>query len=207
MNKIITGLLAIIILGATSLATGCGNEKSANSSTTASSNTADTKTKETAPAPKDDSIKEGMYKVGTDIQPGEYVVTSDTSGYVEVTKDSTGSLDSIVMNENIQGRVYVTIASGQYFTTKNAKTYPADKAPKVTPTDNKLSSGQYKVGVDIQPGEYKVRSSNGGYVEVSKSSKHGMGDIVSNDNFTGDKYITIAAGQYITIRNGDILLK
>lgn len=33
---------------------------------------------------KDDFIKEGMYKVGTDIQPGEYKVNSPGDGYVEV---------------------------------------------------------------------------------------------------------------------------
>lgn len=101
----------------------------------------------------------------------------------------------------------MTIASGQYFTTKNAKTYTVDKAPKAATKDNKLPSGEYKVGVDIQPGEYKVTSSAGGYVEVSKSSKHGSDDIASNDNFTGDKYITIADGQYITIKNAELLLK
>lgn len=162
----------------------------------------------------DGSVKAGMYKVGTEVQPGDYIVVSnstssnDISGYVEITKDSTGSLDSIVMNNNVQGRVYITISSGQYLNIKDARMYPVGKAPSIIITNNQLPAGQYKVGVDIQPGEYTVHAdSNDGFVEVDTDDSHNLENIVTNDNFSGDRYITVSEGQYITIERGYIKLK
>ena len=70
-----------------------------------------TKPAETPPAkeePKDESIAAGMYKVGTDIKAGEYVVVGD-GAYVELSKDSAGTLDSVIANENVQNRTIFTI--------------------------------------------------------------------------------------------------
>jgi hypothetical protein len=208
LKRLIVGL---IVIASVSSFTACNSNKKAVETSNQPANT-QTNTQANKPnestSKKDDSIKAGQYKVGVDIQPGEYLVVGDSGGgYVEVAKDSKGSIESIVMNDNIQGRVYVTIEAGQYITIKDAKTYTVDKAPKVAAKDNKLPSGQYKVGVDIQPGEYKVASTSESYIEVSKSSRHKIEDIVTNDNFTGEKYITIADGQYITIKDGELLLK
>jgi len=219
-HKIITVILVLVIIG------GFGSAMNGDKGTTTASISADSATNSNkgttatqpvspvvAPEPvaKDDSIKAGMYKAGTDLQPGEYVVIADdTSGgaYIQLSKDSTGTLESIIANDNVQGRTYVTITSGQYLTIKNAKTYPVAKAPKVAIEGNKLTSGMYKVGVDLQPGEYKASTlDSNGYVEISKSSKHVLEDIVSNDNFTGEKYVTVAAGQYVTLKNVNLLLK
>lgn len=156
---------------------------------------------------KDVAIKAGMYKIGQDIKAGEYVVVSSVGlGYLEVTKDSSGTLDSIITNDNISGRVYITVSDGQYLNIKNANVYPVNEAPKVEPKDNKLPSGMYKVGVDLKAGEYKVSAAGNGYVEVAKSSKGILEDIVTNDNFNGEKYITVKDGQYIKLKSADLIL-
>ena len=63
---------------------------------------------------KNDNLSGGMYKVGVDIEAGEYKVTPDGSGYYEVDSSSAGTLDVIVANENFSSDVYVTVADGQY---------------------------------------------------------------------------------------------
>lgn len=148
--------------------------------------------------PEDNSIKAGMYKIGKDLPAGEYVIVSN--GYMEVAKDSSGTLDSIICNDNIQNRSIITVEEGQYLTF-DGKMYSIDKAPKVEAKDNKLPAGIYKVGVDVQPGEYKIIANGEGYVEVAKDSSHSLDSIVSNDNFEGEKYITIKVGQYIKLNN------
>jgi flagellar motor protein MotB len=152
-------------------------------------------------------IQPGMYKVGTDIKAGEYVVVSDQMAYMQVSKDSTGSFESIIANENIENRTIITIKDGQYFEVKSGDIYPISKAPKVVPNDNQLPAGMYKVGLDVQPGEYKIASEANGYVEVSSNSSHSMQGIVSNDNFTGEKYVTLKQGQYIKLGNATLKLK
>jgi hypothetical protein len=67
-----------------------------------------------------------------------------------------------------------------------------------------ICSGMYKVGVDIPAGEYKVlpeeNSTLGfGYFEVTKTSRHILDDIVSNDNFEDSRYITLENGQYLKL--------
>jgi len=156
----------------------------------------------------DGSIKEGMYKVGTDLSAGEYVIITNNSeqGYMQITKDSTGTFDSIISNENIANRTYVTVNDTEYLTVKNAKIYPLDKAPKIDTSSGTLSDGMYKVGTDIQAGEYKINSPSNGYIEITSGSRHTLDGIISNDNFTGDKYITIQDGQYMKLHNATLTL-
>lgn len=61
----------------------------------------------------EDYKESGYYKVGTDIEPGEYVVESYGSGYVAVMDGPIGKSD-IVKNENFDGRYAVTVNEGQY---------------------------------------------------------------------------------------------
>lgn len=66
----------------------------------------------------------------------------------------------------------------------------------------------YKVGIDFPAGEYKV-TSNGGdsYIEVSRDSSHNMSSIISNDLFTGDRYIQVSDGQYLKFFNCEVKIK
>lgn len=71
----------------------------------------------------DGTYPEGMYLVGKDIPAGEYQLTPndpDRSSYYEVTSDSSGTLDSIIVNDNFDFQVYLTVSDGQYLTIKRA---------------------------------------------------------------------------------------
>ncbi len=55
-----------------------------------------------------------MYKVGSDIPAGEYKVEASGDGYIEVSNNSTHSLNAIATNDYFQGTKYVTVKDGQY---------------------------------------------------------------------------------------------
>ena len=79
--------------------------------------------------------------------------------------------------------------------------------PLTLSTDGLLPEGMYKTGVDLPAGEYKVTADSMGYAEVSSNSSHDMGSIVSNDNFQGEKYITVKDGQYLKLTRAKIKVK
>lgn len=164
--------------------------------------------KQPQPEPQDKFIKAGMYKVGTDLPAGEYLIYSEGTAYFQVSKDSSGSLESIVANDNFSGTRYVTVLDGQYLETKGAKMLPAGDAAPQQPENGVYSDGMYKVGKDIAPGEYKVVSTGGmSYLEVSRDSTHNLNSIISNDNFDGEKYITVGANQYIKVNGCQLKTK
>jgi len=148
-------------------------------------------------------ISAGMYKVGTDISPGEYLLINDSAfmSYFQVTTDSSGSLESIVANDNFYGSRYITVAENQYIEFRGAKMYPMESAPVLKAENGRYNEGMYKVGRDIPAGEYKVvpEGDLGSYLEVSSDSKGTLDSIVTNDNFTAEKYITVRDGQYIKL--------
>lgn len=149
-------------------------------------------------------IKEGMYKIGSDLPAGEYILFNETvlPSYYQVTTDSTGSLESIVSNDNFNGNRYITVSEGQYLEFREAKGYTLENAPELKPVNGRYEEGMYKVGRDIDPGEYKlipISESVSSYVEVAKDSKGSVYSIVSNDNFQSEKYISISKGQYIKL--------
>lgn len=73
-----------------------------------------------------DTSKEGMFKVGKHIKAGEYKLEVNESsilgmGYVEVSKDSTHDLNSIISNDNFEGTKYITVKDGQYLKLSDCK--------------------------------------------------------------------------------------
>ena len=153
----------------------------------------------------------GMYKVGKDIPAGEYAVTPEygASGYLEVTSDSTGSFDSIISNENYNGRVYITVNDGQYLTINRSSMCEAKDAKKADTSSGTLSEGMYKVGVDFPAGEYKIKPDTGGsgYYEIDSDSYGTFNSIISNENFKEERYVTVYDGQYLKFNRATLLLK
>ncbi|MBO4563708.1 MAG: hypothetical protein J5772_08900 [Clostridia bacterium] len=158
----------------------------------------------------------GMYKVGQDLSAGEYFLkaTGSFAAYFAIHKDSSGTIDSIIANGNIETFCYVTLIDGEYFDVERGMFIEIEYAPENIIDEEDYESGiagegMYKIGRDLPAGEYKVVCNSGfsAYVEVSKDSRHRMSSIVSNDNFTNTKYITVKKGQYLTINRGYIVLK
>lgn len=156
-----------------------------------------------ASAPKINWKKAGMYKVGSDLPSGEYLIQPQgDAAYYAVSTDSSGSLNSIITNDLLGGcSVYVTVRDGQYLTVQFAKFTEADKY-EAKPA-NPIKQGMYRVGRDISAGEYKVTSSGmASYCAVQKDSYNTLGSIISNDAlFEGAKYVTVRDGQYLLIKD------
>lgn len=169
------------------------NDNSAGSATTAS---------EQQPAESQDELEQydaGMYKVGADIPAGEYILDPSAMAYYQVASDSTGALESIVSNDNFSGTRYITVSDGQYLTLTSCTAYPASYVSEGKVKNDNLSGGMYKVGVDIEAGEYKVTPDGSGYYEVDSSSAGTLDVIVANENFSSDVYVTVADGQYLKL--------
>ena len=152
-----------------------------------------------------DALKgSGQYKVGKDVPAGEYYVKCNGYNlYVEVSSDSSGTLDSIVYNLNTAGGAYITVKEGEYLKIDGGELYEISKAPSRGAENGYYKEGMYKVGTDIPAGEHQAEATSGqGYIEVSSDSRHQIDGIVSNDNFQGNKYITLEDGQYVTLSNG-----
>ncbi|ARF13148.1 hypothetical protein [Sporosarcina ureae] len=152
------------------------------------------------------SIKDGRYEVGTDVEPGEYLVFSNGVTLLENTTDQSGNPDSIVFNVALDGRshTYVTLREGEYFTLKGGEMYPVASAPSIKPTNGIYKDGQYKVGTDIPAGSYTLLvddQSDIGFYEISKNSRQDMMDLLVSDVVEGETSINITNGQYLTIRN------
>ncbi|GAA0303229.1 hypothetical protein GGQ92_002997 [Gracilibacillus halotolerans] len=153
-------------------------------------------------------IEPGTYKVGEELDAGEYLVIADSMTYIESSSDSTGSLESIIFNLNLysDSHAYITLNDGEYFKLQGGTAYPVTEAPSIQPDDGVYRNGMYKVGEDIPAGEYKVlldesASMGMGYIEVSTDSRHDLGSIVTNDNPQADTYITVEDGQYLTLQD------
>lgn len=212
-------LVVIVILSAIGSMSGNNDNKSKKTNESASTSqsnsqdnnaTNDTKDTETKKEEKkDEAIKAGTYKIGTDLDEGEYVIVSTGfSCYAECSSDSTGDLESIIFNDNVDGNIYATVHNGEYLKVTGGKIYPVDKAPSLVPEDGLYKDGMYKVGKDIPAGEYKVvleKTATGmGYYEVSSDSTHQLTSIVTNENVQADTYLTISDGQYIKLNGVSI---
>lgn len=166
-------------------------------------------TSEQQPAESRDKLEQydaGMYKVGTDIPAGEYILKPSAMAYYQVATDSTGTLESIVSNDKFSGTRYITVSDGQYLTLTSCTAYPASYVSEGKVKNDNLSGGMYKVGVDIDAGEYKVTPDGNGYYEVDSSSAGTLDAIVANENFSSDVYVTVADGQYLKL-SGATLVK
>ena len=151
--------------------------------------------------------KSGTYKVGTDMPAGEYVLTSSKgSGYVSVSSDSSGELDSLIDNDNFGVQDYLIVNDGEYVTLGSGVTAtPIDEAEVYSGT---LSDGVFKVGRDLPAGEYQVSASGGsGYWARNYSGVGSSNDIIANNNFENSTYVTVEDGEYLQLGNHTILTR
>lgn len=143
----------------------------------------------------------GMFKVGSDIQPGTYRTTG--GGYWARLSCASGEFSCIVANNNATSQEYVTIlATDAYFETSRMGTWVPESALTATNSTTFEGSGMYKVNFDILPGTYQ--SAGGGYFARLSCATGGFDCIIANDNPSGNVYITIETtdAYFESSRNG-----
>lgn len=142
--------------------------------------------------------KDGIYKVGVDIPAGEYMLISyDDPAYFCVTADSNG--DDIIFNEMFKYNSIITINDNEYVEFSDCAAYPFESWSEMNTVDITQPNFMAKVGIHIPAGEYKVCSLEGerGYYVIYPDSR--QNDIIANDVFEGQNYVTISDGQYFSL--------
>ena len=145
------------------------------------------------------TYSEGQYKVGTDIEPGIYVILNTKGSSTYFCLSSDANADDIIENGNFSCNTYIDIREGEYLQFRNAVAFLADDLYSAGRTiTTSLDGCMLAIGKDLPAGEYKVKADGDtGYYCIFSSSR--QDDIVSNDNFSGEKYVTVKEGQYIEL--------
>lgn len=135
----------------------------------------------------------GQYKVGVDIPAGEYVVFAKDSGYFCVSSDSNGN--DILFNDNFDYNSIITIFDGEYLELSRCYAIPFDMVEEM---ETGKTGCMFKVGTHIRAGEYKLDAGfDSGYYCIYSNSRHDY--IIANDNFEGQRYVTVSDGQYLLL--------
>ena len=141
----------------------------------------------------------GMYKVGYDIEPGEYIIlaNSSISAYFCLSNDSNGS--DIIANDNFDYNSIITVRSGEYLEISRARMMLLSEFVKHYSIPTNIDGTMYKVGTNLSAGEYKLVSTSdyGGYYCIYESSR--QDEIIANDNFENRTYVTVKRGQYLVL--------
>ena len=156
----------------------------------------------------------GHFEVGKDIPAGVYVVVG-RDGTLTVRSTADLNADNIIFGGFFTlwalPRFYLELEDGEFVDVSGKKIYPVANAPKIE-TDGKISSGQYKAGVDIPAGEYKITPLQSGSVyffvtktpQAIESNITAMpGDIVNVGRLSGTAQAVVLDGQYLTLFNCD----
>lgn len=151
----------------------------------------------------------GQYLVGSDIPSGEYLFIADNygQGYFCISSDANGN--NIISNEYGMTYDYIYVNNGEFLQLQNSKIYNLK--------DNKLDNigldwevtdcgVTFRVGLDIAPGTYKVYKESGGYYAIYNRPKGRNGQLVNNNFFNGQCYVTVSNGQYLSLSNGTKLI-
>lgn len=158
----------------------------------------------------------GTYKVGTDIEAGEYLLITDkqddgilSTAYYQVTATASAAVtsDDFLYNGNFYYRTYVRLESGQYLQFNSAKLYKLNNYPAVNKNAASWHSGQYKVGTDLDAGEYKLTVlEDNGFFQITRTpnAKIGTADYIDNDFFSGQQYVTLTAGDYLEFKGATL---
>lgn len=153
----------------------------------------------------------GSYVPG-DIPEGEYAfVTFEGAGNYYSEKEQNGN---IIDNENFDSFGYVYVHEVGNIETKGVlvsidalEDLGVSGAKELyeilNNQENYTEAGWYKIGKDLEPGEYVIESYGEGYVAVM-GGPVGNSSIVTNEIFNGRFSVNVQEGQYLKISRGTI---
>lgn len=145
-------------------------------------------------------IGPGTYKVGTDIAAGEYVLfcTDSYIAFYEIASDASGSIESMIANDNFDYNSIISVNDGEYLKLSGCSLSPISEVPQI---DYRMGD-MFKVGYHLPAGEYKLLSTSdySSYYAILENPNALTEDIVTNDIFDGQAYVTVSDGQYLQLR-------
>ncbi len=146
---------------------------------------------------------EGMYKIGTDLPAGEYMLFADDDmAYLCVSSDANQA--DIIYNSIFENNLIATFCDGEYVELSDCFAAPMEAVPDdITNLISEYidTGAMYKVGVNLPSREYKLEATPGesAYYCVYSDSRHD--DIVTNDIFDNSTYVSVADGQYLLLND------
>lgn len=155
--------------------------------------------------PDQNIIQPGTYLVGTDIRPGIYRGEAGydllDSCYWARLKDLSGSLDSILANDNSIGQFYTQVKDTDKALETACRLTLLDPLPG-PPAEfpQSLLPGTYLVDIDISPGTYRGQAGDdimqSCYWARLKDVAGDLDSILANDNANGQYYVEVKPGDF-----------
>lgn len=147
-------------------------------------------------------IGEGTYLVGADIVAGTYMLLANGkySAYYSINTTS-GSDSEIISNDNFSYNQIISVSDGQYLEIKRCTLSPLTEIPLLDCTQ----ANRYLVGFNLPAGEYKIVSNSTYTSYYSITSDANEDDILKNDNFNGQAYVTVKDGEYLKLNRCSIV--
>ena len=153
--------------------------------TTAETTTVQETTEEAAPQEpeKPTGFGDGTHKVPSDIAPGTYRSSDETTCYWARLKGFSGELNDIIANGNNSPEIVTIGKNDAGFDTQACGDWvPVKETAPSTPAV-KFGDGTYQVGVHIRPGTYSADGTGTCYwARLSNFSHAGVGGIITNGN-------------------------
>jgi hypothetical protein len=131
----------------------------------------------------------GTYSVGTTPPPGLYVSMGNTSCYWERARDASGSLDSIIENDNARGQALVQLNPGEIFKTSRCSRWTL-YAPPAQPLTT-FGDGTWGVPGQVTPGRWQSTGGSSCYWQRSVNFDGSIDSIAANDNVEGPTIVDI----------------
>ena len=219
INKGMSILLASMLV-AGSIVIGCDSDTdTTEDNTTTQEQQVDTQEQEKA---EDNNITfslgSGMWKVGQDLKAGEYILVKNDGEYMgsfDITTGTSGDFDEIVDSNAFHNFEYIKVKDGQYLKLDGCTLYIIDEVKPSMHLEkfDELTNGMFIVGIDIEPGQYKLENINkeyNGWFSLYNSLDGGYNggiDLQDSDFFDNNTLITLTEGQYLKLdENTKIIL-
>lgn len=156
---------------------------------------------------------DGLYKVGTDIQPGLYKVTHVKdifmAGYVDKHSDNSLSYESKTASRLYMGDGYLRIKETDSYI--NVVGLDLDSSPIKEDIKTTIEEGMYIVGKDIEPGTYKLEivlsEYEGGLFERLSDVSLETEDIIESKFYEEATTVEVKASDYAISIAGAKLIK
>jgi len=149
---------------------------------------------EPRPEPEDSkpNFSDGVYQVGTDIQPGTYRTREGSPGcYYARLGGFSNELNDIIANANTDAPAIVTIKpTDAGFDSQGCGTWTQDLSA-ITESKTSFGEGAYIVGTDIEPGTYRSSGSSGCYYARLRNFTADLNSIIANGNTDTSTVVTI----------------
>ena len=164
------------------------------------------------------SLGSGMWKVGQDLKAGEYILVKNDGEYMgsfDITTGTSGDFDEIVDSNAFHNFEYIKVKDGQYLKLDGCTLYIIDEVKPSMHLEkfDELTNGMFIVGIDIEPGQYKLENINkeyNGWFSLYNSLDGGYNggvDLQDSDFFENNTFITLTEGQYLKLdENTKIIL-